>query len=506
MMTTERDVEAVQEHGIPEAELARQLELFSRGPSYAELDRPCTPGDGVLKLDDEAMERCVERAERSRLAGRMTKFVPASGRASRMFHALQVLRGELAPSDSELKEAEACLRDVSRFAFYGTLRDEAKRAGQSIDKLAAEKRYGEIAELLLGPKGLGYADLPKALLSFHRAGEGSRTAFEEHLIEAAAYVRDRSDVCRVHFTLPPDSRRRFEAFLAEAAPRHEQRLGVRFEVTFSVQKLSTDTVAAAPDGSVFRTPSGKPLFWPGGHGALLDNLNALKGDIVFIKNIDNVSPDRLKEQSNRYKLALSGLLVEIEEKLHDYLARIYSKAADETALDEALRFAERRLFIPRPEGWDGFTREVRRAFLIDRLDRPLRVCGVVPNTGEPGGGPFWVKGQDGVAPQIVERAQVAPKDDQKAVHASATHFNPVDVVCALRDYLGEPFNLKRFQDPAAVFISEKTWEGQPIRVLEHPGLWNGGMARWITLFVEVPLWTFQPVKTLSDLLREGHQA
>ncbi|MFA6092053.1 MAG: DUF4301 family protein [Elusimicrobiota bacterium] len=506
-MLTERDVEAVREHGIPEAELRRQLEFFQKPPAYAELDRPCTPGDGILTLDDETLERLIERAERSRASGRMSKFVPASGRASRMFHALQVLRGrEQAPDDKEAAEAQACLRDVSRFAFAQELRKCIHDSGEDLDAMVRAGRYAEIAEFLLGPKGLGYAELPKALLGFHLSGEGSRTAFEEHLIEAASYVRDRSEVCRVHFTIPPDSRRRFEQMLAEAAPRHEQRLGVRFEVGFSAQKLSTDTAAVTPEGEVFRREDGRPLFWAGGHGALLDNLNSLKGDIVFIKNVDNVAPDKLKEQSRCYKLALAGMLIELEEKLHDLLARIYSKAADETALDDAMRFAQKRLMISKPAGWEGFTRELRRTYLIERLDRPLRVCGVVPNTGEAGGGPFWVHGQDGVTPQIVERASVSPDEKQKAVFAAATHFNPVDVVCALRDYLGEPFNLRRFQDQEAVFISEKSFEGKTVKVLEHPGLWNGGMARWITLFVEVPLWTFQPVKTLSDLLREGHRS
>ncbi|MBI5244027.1 MAG: DUF4301 family protein [Elusimicrobia bacterium] len=505
-MLSERDIEKIYQHGIPEAEARRQLEVLRRTPPYVELDRPCRVGDGILSLSEEDLSRLRGRGERAQAAGRLTKFVPASGRASRMFHALLALRGRRSPpSPEEIAEAETCFKELSKFAFYADLKSAMKRDGLDAGKLAAEGRYVEIADYLLGPEGLGYGELPKALLCFHRAGEGPRTALEEHLLEAAAYVRDQKGVCRVHFTVPPGSLPRFKSFLEEAAPRHEKRLKASFEATFSTQKLSTDTVVVGADNELFRPAENELLFWAGGHGALLDNLNALRGDVVFIKNVDNVIPDELMQRTCLYKLALAGLLLELQEALFGYLSRIYSKTADEAALEEALRFAEKRLHVQRPPGWESIAREARRAFLIDRLDRPLRVCGVVPNTGEPGGGPFWTRGKDGTSLQIVEKAQVEPSGGQKAVFASATHFNPVDIVCGLRDYLGEPFNLRRFRDPGAVCISEKAWEGRRIRILEHPGLWNGGMARWLTVFVDIPLWTFHPVKTLADLLKEGHQ-
>lgn len=505
-MFTERDLEKIRKHGLSEAEARRQAELFARPPVHADLVRPCVPGDGIRQLDEETFERLVKRGERSQAAGRFLKFVPASGRASRMFAALHALRGRRSPpSEAELAEAEACFRSLSKFAFHDELKRSMKRAGHNVDKLAAEKRYAEIAEHLLGSEGLGYADMPKALLSFHKAGEGSRTALEEHLIEAAQYLRSKDGVCRLHFTVPHGYLDRFEDLLEEAAPKHEKRLGVRFEVSFSAQKRSTDTLVMGPDNQLFRPKEDELLFWAGGHGALLENLNALRADILFIKNIDNVVTDRLLEGAGRQRLALAGLLLETQEKLFDLLARIYSKAADQTVIDEAMRFAEKQLLIPRPADWDSLPREAHRSFLIERLDRPIRVCGMVPNAGEPGGGPFWVRGKDGVSMQIVEKSQVAPAEAQRALFASATHFNPVDLVCGLKDYLDESFDLNRFRDPDAVLISEKTWEGRPIRILEHPGLWNGGMARWLTLFVEMPAWIFQPVKTLADLLKEGHQ-
>ncbi|HAH08215.1 MAG TPA: DUF4301 domain-containing protein [Elusimicrobia bacterium] len=505
-MYTERDLEKIRKHGLSDAEAYRQAELFTRPPVYADLLRPCTPGDGIRQLDEETFDRLVSRGARSMASGRFLKFVPASGRASRMFAALHALRGRRSPpSAEELAEAETCFKSLSKFAFHDELKRAMKRAGLNADKLAAENRYAEIAEHLLGPQGLNYADIPKALISFHQTGEGSRTAFEEHLIEASQVVRAKDGACRLHFTVPHGYLDRFEDLLEETAPKHEKRLGARFEVSFSAQKRSTDTIVVGPDNEPFRPKDDELLFWAGGHGALLENLNALRADILFIKNIDNVVTDRLKESAGRHKLALAGLLLETQEKLFDLLSRIYSKAADQTVIDEAMRYAEKHLLIPRPADWDSLPREAHRTFLIERLDRPIRVCGMVPNAGEPGGGPFWTRGKEGVSMQIVERAQVAPAEEQRALFASATHFNPVDIVCGLKDYLDESFDLERFRDPDAVLVSEKMWEGRPIRILEHPGLWNGGMARWLTLFVEMPAWTFQPVKTLADLLKEGHQ-
>jgi hypothetical protein len=506
-MFTERDLDAIREHGIPEGEVRRQFGFFEKPPFRVQLLRPASIGDGIERFDEEDLARFAERAERTRLSGRMAKFIPASGRASRMFQGLSSLLGKGdAPGEDDISRAEACFRALPRFAFYEALGEAARKAGMDLDGLAAGRRFPEIARLLLEPEGLGYGELPKALLSFHLAGGVPRTAFEEHLVEAASCVKDKNGVCRAHFTIPPGTKKIFEESLASAAERLEPALEARFDVTFSIQRPCTDTVAVTPDNAPFRKADGSILFWAGGHGANLENLNAFRGDIVFVSNIDNVPNEKVRAEVCRWRLALAGCLIDIQERLFEILPRVFSKVSDEKALGEAMRFAEKRLRVSRPELWDEFSREDRRSFLIDRLNRPLRVCGVVPNTGEPGGGPFWVQDRQGASLQIVEKSQVDSAAAQQAeVFAASSHFNPVDMACGVRDYLGEPFDLGKFSDPEAVFIAEKSWEGSRVRVLEHPGLWNGSMARWNTIFVETPLWTFNPAKTLSDLLREGHQ-
>ena len=399
----------------------RQLALLRNPPAPPRLARAATVGDGVLRLEERDHSELLELADEAAWAGRLTKFVPASGAASRMFAFL--LEG-----GGETPEKRRFFESVDAFAFAGDL-----------DRLAAT---------------------PKGLLPFHRYPEGGRTAFEEHLFEAAGTVRDASGLCRVHFTVSPEHRRAFEEKLAEVRPRVERTTGARFDVSFSEQAPSTDTIAAGPDGSPFRTPEGALLFRPGGHGALLANLGDVAragGDVVLVKNVDNVVPDARRSPTLLWKRLLTGFLVKLE-------------------------------------------RESRR-------ERPIRVCGVVRNEGEPGGGPFWVSGPGGESLQIVESAQVDLEDpSQAAIWKTATHFNPVDLACSLRDAAGRAHDLSRFVDENAVFIAGKTHEGKPLKALERPGLWNGAMAFWETVFVEVPKETFAPVKTVLDLLRPEHRA
>lgn len=504
-MITERDLEEVHSHGIKTEEVLRQTALLSDPPPFLELERPCTPGDGILALDPPALERFAVRAERSRLLGRMMRFIPASGRASRMFHAFHTLSDGADIQADEEAEIKACLEGFKRFAFYRSLKADLQKGGRDLDRMLKEGRSKEIAQALTSGPAKALIESPKALLPFHDHAEGARAALEEHLIEGAALLKDKNGACRLHFTISGEHKTRFESHLSGLLPRLEPKLGVKFAVAFSVQGKSTDTLAMGLDNEPYRSPDGRLLFWAGGHGALLHNLQRLHADVVFIRNVDNAVPDRLKPSRCRHNLAMAGMLIELQDELYAFLPRVYSKAADETALDEALRFGRERLGVLPPAGWGSFTREDRRSWLIDRLDRPIRVCGAVPNAGEPGGGPFWVKEKDGSSRQIVERAQVDPaSEEQGKVFSSSTHFNPVDMVCGLRDYLDEPFLLERFVDKEAVFVSEKSWEGKRVRVIEHPGLWNGSMSRWHTLFVEMPLEMFQPAKRLSDLLREGH--
>jgi len=437
------DIAQMQQQGITEGEIRRQIALFSEPPPPARLVRPCTIGDGIVRLSPEVHPRLLARWEEAAADGRLSKFVPASGAASRMFEDLDTTEGR-----------QRFLDRLYRLPFHKELAAACRSCGWEL----SEATPAEVVRTLLGPAGLGYGALPKGLISFHRYGSESRTAFEEHLVEAVETVRDRHRAARVHFTVAPEHEDRFRALLAASRERLEKANGVHLQVTFSHQGSGTDTIAVDMGNAPFRTADGRLLFRPGGHGALLSNLEALSGDVVFIKNIDNVQRGAGAETACHWKRLLAGYLVSLED--------------------------EARL-----------------------MGQPIRVCGVVRNTGEPGGGPFWVEGPDGVhAPQIVESAQVdLSSEAQKAVWSSSTHFNPVDLVCSLRDADGRPYRLADFVDPATVFISKKTKNGVPLQALERPGLWNGAMAGWLTVFVEVPAETFTPVKTVFDLLRVEHQ-
>ena len=450
--------------GIAPEEALRQIELFRNPPPFTRVLRPCRVGDGIRQISKMAEPWLLARFEEAARSGRVAKFVPASGAATRMFKDL-------------LANRETFLENLPRFAFYEDL------AGIPADA---------VLEHLLTEK----AELPKGLLKFHRYPEGSRTPFEEHLVEAADVTRDADGVCRLHFTVSPQHQERFEQLLEEVRRVYQALYRCRFEVSFSYQRRSTDTIAVDPDNQPFRQEDGTLLFRPGGHGALLDNLNSLGWDLVLLKNIDNVVPDSRKPVVNGWKKALTGHLLALQQRIFRLQERL---EADPAALDEAAKLVEEELSRPIPAGAD------RGQFILDALNRPLRVCGVVRNQGEPGGGPFWVEDADGrVSVQIVESSQIDPKIRDKVL-AQSTHFNPVDIVCALRDRHGAPYDLHRFVDPATVFISSKSHEGRPLKALERPGLWNGAMAGWNTVFVEVPDETFAPVKTVLDLLRPEHQ-
>jgi hypothetical protein len=480
---TPADLSQMAELGIDPAEALRQIELFRNPPPFTRVLRACRVGDGIRQLSKVAEPWLLARFEEAARQGRIAKLVPASGAATRMFKELLAdlnagAQGEPPP------EVRTFLDNLPRFAFYEDLAPVG----------TADRRT--LLEYLLTEKGLDYVELPKGLLEFHRYPEGPRTPFEEHLVEAADVTRDADGVCRLHFTVSPQHRERFEALLEEVRSVYEKRYGCRFDVGFSHQQRSTDTIAVDPENRPFRQDDGTLLFRPGGHGALLENLNALGWDLVLLKNIDNVVPDRRKPLVNGWKKALSGYLLALQERIFRALERL---EADPATLDEAAKLVEEELSRPIPAGAD------RRQFALDALDRPLRVCGVVRNQGEPGGGPFWVEDERGQRSiQIVESAQIDPAA-RKEMLAGSTHFNPVDVVCALRDRHGKPYDLHRFVDPATVFISGKSHEGGPLKALERPGLWNGAMAGWNTVFVEVPDETFAPVKTVLDLLRPEHQ-
>ncbi|VVS92137.1 DUF4301 family protein [Desulfoluna spongiiphila] len=516
---TQADQEALSARGLSEAEAEDQLRTLQEGVPYLTLDRPCTVSDGIMRLSPDTIGECIDRYEREAPRRHITKFTPASGAATRMFQDL--IRMEKADAfvepgwiqkkadegDPSCQALVTFMANLDKFAFYEALSVLSAHEGIPLSRLRDRSHHLRILRYLLNPVGLDYARRPKGLVLFHHSPEGPRTAFEEHLVEAAQYAKGRGDVCRLHFTVSSKHQPRFEALFNHVRQGYESRLGVRFDLHFSTQRSSTDTLALTPDGAPFRQDDGSLLFRPGGHGALLDNLNRLNGDIVFVKNIDNVVPDHLKPPTTRFKKALAGLLLTLQADTFRWL-KLLSVPGAPAIIDEALEFGQSCLNLKIPEAIRQASPPHRRSWIIDRLHRPLRVCGVVENNGEAGGGPFWVRhGDQPPSLQIVEGSAVDPSSSGQQKHLrSATHFNPVDLVLGLRDFQGHPFDLRRFTDPEAVFISGKTKGGRDLKALEHPGLWNGGMAHWNTVFVEVPPETFAPVKTVLDLLRDEHRA
>lgn len=510
------DVEQLERRGLDLEEAYRQVALLARPSHHVALERPCTRGDGIEVLTEDEAARLRPLAARAAEAGRCAAFVPASGAASRMFEdLLQILdRGrpldprsldeDLRAGKPEARVMSVFLEGLERFAFAEDLARVLARAGLDREGLLARGEYRAVLEALLTPAGLGLSETPKALVPFHLSAAGVRTAFEEHLVEATMLPAGAARRCRVHFTVSQEYLDRFLEQLERTRPPLEARCGVRFDVEFSVQKPSTDTLALDASGHPFRATDGTLLFRPAGHGALIENLQELDAEFAFVKNVDNVAVDAVKDATLAWNRTLTGELIETQAAIFALLARL-EDARDLAAPGDALAFARERLHaLPPPE---SASTEHRRADAARLLDRPLRVCGMVPNTGEPGGGPFWVRGRDGaLSLQVVESAQVDAADaSQRETLARSTHFNPVFLACALRDRRGEAFDLRRFVDPEAVIVTKKSHAGRELITLERPGLWNGAMARWSTIFVEVPLAVFNPVKTVLDLLRPEHQ-
>jgi hypothetical protein len=509
----------MQNLGISEEQVKAQIQIFQKSSFFTRLRRPCTLGDGIQQISQEELDHWLNLHEEAALEGRFTKFVPASGAASRMFRILfEVYDQTPVPSIKEfLEQAEKgdrramdflYLRDgFRRLPIFDDLKSTADREGLSLERLLEENRWHEILTYLLTEQGLGCGSLSKGLLKFHRYPSGHRTAFEEHLVEAIHTVRDREGICRIHVTVSPEHEASFHQCFEKVKGVYEQQFQCLLDVRFSIQKHSTDTIAVDLENRPFRETNGRLLFRPGGHGALLSNLADIQGDLIYLKNIDNILPDRLRGPTVTWKKILGGLLVEIQKKTHRYVNQLIAGSKEIKLLNMAMDFARQNLLIQEPQGFRQWTAEKKRDYLLNRLNRPLRVCGMVKNEGEPGGGPFWVDGKDGnLSLQIVESAEVDPRSpEQQTIWGSSTHFNPVDLVCAVKDFRGNPFPLKDYVNPEAVFISRKSKDGRDLKSLELPGLWNGSMAEWITLFVEVPIATFNPVKTINDLLKSEHQ-
>ena len=502
-MFSQEDLKQMAGRGSDPKIVQQQIERFKKGFPWMKIIGAATPQRGIRVLDDREAEAAVAYCETARADGKC-KFVPASGAASRMFKDIFSGLDKLAAGEDTGPEAAVSrlAAQIEKFAFY-----TPELFGMPEDTPAFRR---DVAEKVLTDKGLGYGSKPKGVIRFHRYADECRTAFAEHLVEAQDYMRSDDGTAHLVVTISPEHRPLFEAALAEVKDKYEKKYGISYDVTFTYQDKATDTVAVDPDNHPFRTEDGALLFRPAGHGALIHNLNRVDQEIVSIKNIDNVSEERLLPVTAKYKKVLMGKCLELRDTLFGFL-RAFDAETDPASpscrrlCDKVEAFLDRELCIQLPLTTSPAERV---ALLRGKLDRPIRVCGMVRNEGEPGGGPFIIAGADGSSNlQILESVQIDMGDERsKDILAHATHFNPVDLVCCLHNYKGEKFDLLKYVDEDAGFMSSKSYQGRELKALELPGLWNGAMSDWNTMFVEVPLETFNPVKVVLDLLRPAHQS
>ena len=512
-MFKEKDIKLLKERGIVIKEAEKQISYLKKGFPFMKLAKAASINQGIKKLTDKQLKDFISKYENSEKYGRI-KFVPASGAATRMFKALFEFDELFRQSDFDAKilsrEAYKHVKEsfdrIHDFAFIPELQKTLQKADTTLDKALKNKDYHIVLSALLGQDGMNYGNMPKGLLTFHRYNHHTRSAVEEHLVEGSGYAADKDSKVTIHLTVSPEHLEAFQNLLKKVQKKYEAEYHVKFDISYSVQKPSTDTLAIDDKNEPFRETNGSLHFRPGGHGALLENLNDIDSSLVFIKNIDNVTHDRNKADTYSYKKALAGMLIEYQEKIFSYLKMLENPG--ELSMEMIKEISG---FLSQELGTTMHAKTLKThnvsEYLFKKLNRPVRVCGMVKNVGEPGGGPFWTVERDGSKSlQIVESSQVDMHDpEQAAIMNSSTHFNPVDLVCGIRNFRGEKFNLMDFRDPDTGFISKKFKNGKPLKALELPGLWNGSMAQWNTIFVEVPISTFTPVKTVHDLLRPEHQ-
>ncbi|MEA4936425.1 MAG: DUF4301 family protein [Paludibacter sp.] len=500
------DYKLLKQKGISEIQVLDQLHTFTTGFPFLKIIGPATPALGIFQCPPESISLYLNLWDDYLMSDKsILKFVPASGAASRMFKDLfEFLDGD---SDVPVKKAEVEFFDrLTDFAFYDVLNEMCiSNAGKDIPQLLKDKQYKVIVELLLKHNGLNYGSLPKGLLLFHTYKNEKRTPVQEHLTEGALYAMNKQKAVNIHFTVSSEHKSLFEKHVEQIVSACSKKYDATFQLTFSEQKPSTDTIAAEENNEPFRD-KGELLFRPGGHGALIENLNDLDADVIFIKNIDNVVPDSLKDDTILYKKVIAGLLVKLQGKAFDYLRDMDEGRLSDETLWQIANFCEHELNNIHP-GIAELSGEELQDYLYNKLNRPIRICGMVKNTGEPGGGPFLTVNQDGtISTQILESSQINLSDSvEKEKMMQSTHFNPVDLVCGVKNYKGEKFDLLKYVDKNTGFISLKSKNGKALKALELPGLWNGAMSDWNTVFVEVPISTFNPVKTVNDLLRKEHQ-
>ena len=505
-MLKPEDLKEIASKGISEATFEEQLNRFKTGFPYLKIKAVATVGNGIMRLDGEEETSCEQAWDKFLTdGGTVEKFVPASGAASRMFKNLFefVSSGIEEPTNDFMK---AFFAGLENFAFFNAL-DAAcvKVYGKGAKALVAEGKPVEVVKCLITGEGMNYGAMPKGLLQFHKVGEEVHTPLEEHLEEGAQYATDKDKKVNIHFTVSPEHRSAFEELIGEKVPEMEQKWGVKYTVSLSEQKASTDTVAVTMDNEPYRE-NGKLLFRPAGHGALIENLNDMNADVVFVKNIDNVVPASLREATVKYKKVIGGYLVKVQKQIKEYVNALRSGKYTIDDLRTMVKFLHDTLNV-RNEQTKNLDDSELAVYLLNKFNRPIRVCGVVKNDGEPGGGPYIAYNADGTtSPQILESAQFdKSKPESVELIKSGSHFNPVDLVCYIKDVDGNKFDLKKYVDKDTGLISEKSKSGVTIKALELPGLWNGSMSDWNTVFVEVPIVTFNPVKTVNDLLRPQHQ-
>lgn len=513
-MFSVEDKKFIEDRGSSLVNVEEQIKFFKSGFPPLPLEKPAIRDHGIKVVTSDDMDKYHEAFENLTQSRKLVKFVPASGAASRMFKLLFSFMDSYTGSEDDYNKmlenqsdssVFGFFKNLEKFAFYEDLKAAHQKAtGEALEESHVKKEYVKILKSLLTEEGLDYGSLPKGLLRFHRYEDYNRTPVEEHMVEGAHYAKDKNGKVALHFTVSPEHKERFIAHIEEVRPKYEEMFGVKYEVSFSEQKASTDTIAVDMDNEPFREDDGTLLFRPAGHGALIENLNELDADIAIIKNIDNVVPDHLKTETYTYKKIITGLLAEYQQKVFHYLQLLDSGVTEEL-VNIVTEFIENELCVELNA--KSMDKEQQVELLRSKLNRPIRVCGMVKNEGDTGGGPFWARNSDGsVSLQVVETAQIdLSNPDQKKIFDQATHFNPVDLVCSLKDYKGNKFDLLKYRDPMTGFITQKSKSGRDLKAQELPGLWNGAMSDWNTIFVEVPLITFNPVKAVNDLLKPQHQ-
>lgn len=516
MIFTDNDIKQIEAKGLTTKDVASQIALFNSGIPFTNIVEAATIENGIMALGEALIEDSISYFEEKKNDLSLLKFVPASGAATRMFKFLFQFLKEYNPkkesinsyiNKNNLKDLSLFLVGLEKLPFYGLVLEQLKSKHTNFSKLSTSEKAWRFVKTMLDENELNFGNSPKGLLPFHKYKSNHiSTAFEEHLYEAALYASDNNSA-KLHFTISERFKDKFDEEFKRIEEYVEQSTGVSFEISFSYQHESTDTIAVTLKDKPFREDDRSLLFRPSGHGALLKNLNELDADIIFVKNIDNVVIKYYKVEVAKYKKVLAGILLKLQAKAFSFLEDLEKEKISEDELTEIAEFLTRELSVKISHEFEKFSNKYKIEYLRDKLNRPIRVCGMVKNEGEPGGGPFWVKDQSwNQSLQIVESAQINQKDKtQKEILKNATHFNPVDLVCGVKNYKGEKFDLVKFVDHKTAFISMKTKVGKDLKALELPGLWNGSMAFWNTIFVEVPIITFNPVKTVNDLLKSPHQ-